>query len=316
MQRSQSMTTLSSKSPYKKHDFKAPKKFGKDQLRTVESLHESFAKNLTSYLTTSTRFDCEVQVSHVEIKRFSHYAATLEEREITVNYEIVPFEKSLNEMIMSASFKPNLGFFLVDKFLGGRGNDVFYDREFTEIEMAIFEHFLTKLNPYLEESWMKYLDVSINQKALEINPKFAQVFLSEDVVVIVEFLVKLGEVTSGFSLSFPSLELELMMDKFYNKNLRPIKRMDTTKEIEYRQALLASMKHVEVEMNVVLDEIELNLHDVLQLEVNDIIPLGKALSSPVTVLVDHIPWFEAQMGETRHRKAVKVSKLIERETQK
>lgn len=316
MQRSQLMTILNRKSPHKKHDFKAPKKFGKDQLRTVESLHESFAKNLTSYLTTSTRFDCEVHVSHVEIKHFSQVAATLEEREITVNYEIIPFDKSLNEMSISASFKPNLGFFLVDKFLGGRGNDVFYDREFTEIEMAIFEHFLTKLNPYLEESWMKYLDVSINQKTLEINPKFAQVFLSDDVVVIVDFVVKLGEVTSGFSLSFPSLELELMMDKFYNKSSRPIKRMDTNKEIEYRQALLASMKHVEVEMNVVFDEIELNLHDVLQLEVNDIIPLGKAMTSPVTVLVNHIPWFEAQMGETRHRKAVKVSKLIERETQK
>ena len=316
MERSLTMTTVNTKLPTKKHDFRAPKKFGKDQLRTVESLHESFAKNLTSYLTTSTRIDCEVLVNNVEIKRFSQYTSTLEEREITVNYEITPIEKSLNEITMSASFKPNLGFFLVDKFLGGRGNDVFYDREFTEIEMAIFEHFLTKLNPYLEESWMKYLDVTINQKSLELNPKFAQVFLNEDVVVIVEFLVKLGEVTSGFSLSFPSIELELMMDKFYNKSARPIKRMDTSKEIEYRQALLASIKNVDVEMSVVFDEIELNLHDVLQLEVNDIIPLGKELNSSVSVLVDNIPWFEAQMGETRHRKAVKVTKLIEKETQK
>ncbi|MBS3986733.1 MAG: FliM/FliN family flagellar motor switch protein [Erysipelothrix sp.] len=307
------MTSHEERTRIKKHDFRSPKKFGKDQLRTIESLHESFAKSVTSYLSTSTRTDCEVLVHHVDIQRYGQYINGLDEREITVNFEIAPLEKSLNEITISAHFKPVIGFFLVDKYLGGKGHDVFMDREFTEIEMAIFEHFINKLTPTMEESWIKYLDVIIHRKNIEPNPKYAQVFLSEDVVVVVDFQVKLNDVISGFSLCFPSIELELMMDKFTSKNTRPLKRMDSAKESEYKQALLTSIKNVDVEMNVVLDEVELNLHDILQLEVNDIIPLSKELTSPITVMVDQTPWFEAVMGETKHRKAVKISKLIEKE---
>lgn len=307
------MTTMNHNAGIKKHDFRLPKKFGKDQLRSIENLYENFARSVTSYLSTTTRLECEVVIQNIDIMRYAHYIQDVEDREVVFTFDVTPIEKTMQEMSMSAFFKPAIGFFLVDKFLGGSGTDVEIQREFTEIELALFEHFVKKLIPYIEESWSKYLDVMIAQRTIEANPKLVQVFTSEDVVIVIAFKAKLGDIETQFSICLPSMELETMLDKFQARNTRLVKRSEATKEIENKQALLNSIKNVEVDLNVVLDEVEINLHDILQLEVNDIITLPKGLNAPVQVLVDNVLWFEAIMGETKHRKAIKIAKLVEKE---
>jgi len=297
----------------KKHDFRSPKKFGKEQLRTVESLHEGFARNMTSYLTTLTRFFCEVQVASVSKMRYSEYVSSLDELMIMANYELVPLDESMSEVSMIVNLQPSIGFFLVDKLLGGHGEDVSFHREFTEIEMAVFDHFLSKLSRQIEISWAKYLEVETTLKSIETNPKVAQVFAGEDVVVIVEFKTKFGSVESQFTACLPSVELESLMEKFTPRFVRSFKRHDEAKEEVQKNAILKSLKHADVTMSVILDQIELDLHDVLQLEVNDIIPLSKKFDSHVVVAVDDTPWFEAQLGETKTRKAVKIEKPMDKE---
>lgn len=306
------MSAVNHQISVKKHDFRLPKKFGKDQLRAIENLYENFARSLTSYLSTTTRMECEVVIQNVDIMRFAHYIQTVEDREVSVTFNITPLESAIEDIVMSAYFKPTIGFFLVDKLLGGTGTDLNIERDFTEIEVSLFDYFVGKLIPFFEESWSKYQDAIFAKKALEINPKFGQVFSNEDVVVVIVFKMRLGEELTQFTICLPSTELEVLLEKLQVKNSRLVKR-EHTKEHEYKQALLTSVKNVEVDLNIVLDEVDINLHDILQLEVNDIITLPKGLSAPVQVLIDNVVWFEAIMGETKQRKAVKIVKLVDKE---
>ena len=49
----------------KAYDFRSPKKFAKEQLKTIESLHENLARNLSSMITGLTRSFCEIQITQV-----------------------------------------------------------------------------------------------------------------------------------------------------------------------------------------------------------------------------------------------------------
>src|SRR5699024_9688784 len=50
----------------KDYDFKRPNKFAKDQLRTLEVIHESFARMMSSYLSGALRTYCQAEVASVE----------------------------------------------------------------------------------------------------------------------------------------------------------------------------------------------------------------------------------------------------------
>lgn len=297
----------------KKVDFRSPKKFGKEQFRTLEDLHETFARNLSSYFSALTRLYCEVQIIQIEKHRYYEYINSAQELAVCANYELVPMDESIDELSMLVTFNPDIGFFLIDKLLGGTGDQYDLNREFTEIEIALLENLFTKLTRQIEMSWMKHLEIEVSMKSLETNPRMIQLMMPEDIVLIVECKVTLGEIDSSFKILLPSLALESMMEKFTPKFVRTTKRHDESKEEIQKNAILNSLKSAEVELKVVLDEIELDLHDILQLEVNDIIPLSKRYDSNVTLNVDDTPWFEARLGETKQRKAVRIEHLIEKE---
>lgn len=297
----------------KKYDFRSPKKFGKEQFRAIEDLHETFARNLSSYFSALTRLYCEVQIIQIEKHRYYEYINSAQELAVCANFDLIPLDESIDELSMLVTFNPDIGFFLIDKLLGGTGEKNDLKRDFTEIEIALLENLLTKLSRQIEMSWMKHLEIESTMKSLETNPRMIQLMMPEDIVLIVECKLILGDINSSFKILLPSLVLESMMEKFTPKFVRTTKRHDESKEELQKNAILNSLKSAEVELKVVLDEIELDLHDILQLEVNDIIPLSKRYDSNVTLNVDDNPWFEARLGETKQRKAVRIEHLIEKE---
>ena len=297
----------------KKYDFRSPKKFGKEQYRTIEELHETFARNCSSYLSALTRLYCEVQIVQIEKLRYYEYINDALELAVCANFDVIPLDESIDEISMLMTFNPDLGFFLMEKLLGGSGEAFDAKREFTEIEVALLENIFGKLSRQIETSWMKHLEIESNLKNLETNPKVIQMMLPEDIVLVIEFKVLLGEINSSFKVLLPSLAFETIMEKFTPKFIRTTKRHDESKEEIQKNAILNSLKNADVELKVVLDEIELDLHDILQLEVNDIIPLSKRYDSNVILKVDDTPWFDAKLGETKQHKAVRIEHHIEKE---
>ena len=59
----------------------------------------------------------------------------------------------------------------------------------------------------------------------------------------------------------------------------------------------------------VLDETTLQLSDVLRLQVNDIIPLGKSIDGNVVLKIGDRQWFDGKMGTFNNKKAVKIENV-------
>ncbi len=294
----------------REYDFRSPKKFTKEQLRAMDSLHENLSRAISSYLSGTLRMFCEVSVLQIEEQRYHEYSNALPDNALVGVIELTPANTNYEEATLVMDMSTSIAFFMIDRFLGGTGEGYNLDRPFTDIEVAILENVFQKFNGLIQETWNYHLEVTTQLQSIETNPRLVQVLSPDDIVVIVVLGIKIRNLTGNLSICIPALNLEEMIGNFSLKYIKSSKKLDEQRETARRRAILNSLVNSELELKAVLGELKLELHDVMQLQVNDVIPLNKNVRSDINVNVNNTPWFTAKLGETKLRKAVKINQLI------
>lgn len=294
----------------REYDFKTPRKFTKEQLKTLGRLHENLSRLISSYLSGALRVFCEVSVLQIEEQRYYEYSNALPDNAMIGMMEMKPANENFDEATLILNMSTSVGFLIIDRFLGGSGEGYDMDRDFSDIELAILENVLKKISRYMQEAWNNYIDVKIDFTSIETNPRMVQTQSPEDIVVIVALNVKVKNLTGTISICIPSMNLEEMIESFSSRYIKSAKKLDVDKDAVRKQVILGSVKNSGLEMKAVLHEFQVDLQDILQLQVGDVIPLNKRVNSDIYLMVDNIPWFEAKLGETKLRKAVKINKLL------
>lgn len=295
----------------KVYDFKSPKKFTKEQLKTQESLYENFARILSSYFTSLLRVFCEIEVTQIEEQRFFEYNNALPDNGILSTYELQAKNNKIEEVPIIFNMSNSICFYLIDKLLGGPGTGWNYNRDFTDIEVAIIENILKKVENPLQDCWSKYIELDCSLQAIETNPRLVQICAPEDIVLIVLLEVKMKEMSGTISICAPAINLVELMESFTSKFMRFSKRQLQDPQVK-RNTIFSSIKKTDLELTAVLDEIEIDLYDLMQMQVGDIVPLNKKTDDFITLKVDNKPWFNAKLGETKMKKAVKINSIIEK----
>lgn len=294
----------------KPYDFKSPKKFTKEQLRTVDSLHENLSRLFSSYLSGLLRVFCEITVLQIEEQRYYEYSNALVDEGLIALIDLKPTNKVYDNAILIFNIPKTVGFFMIDRLLGGSGKGYNLSRGFTDIELAIFKNVLDKLSAQVQEAWRSYISVTATMQSIETNPRLLQLNSPEDIVVIVVLSVKISDIEQVMSICIPASNLAELMTGFSRRYERTVKQLDETKEIYRKKAILDSLVDSNIEVKAVFDKLQLDLQDILHLQVDDVIPLNKSINSDVQLMVDDVPWFSAKLGQTKLKKAVKISKLI------
>jgi len=295
----------------REYDFKSPKKFTKEQLKSLDSLHETFSRMLAPYFSGLLRTVCEIEVSNIEEQRYYEYNNDLPDSALIGMIEMKPADKHFDDARIIMDIPPDIGFYLIDRVLGGPGTGIDYDRNYTEIEIAILNNVYTNITKRLEDTWNNHFEVEARLSGLETNPRLLQVFAPEDVVIIVVLNVKLGEhLENCISLCIPAEFLEGVIDAFNMRYTHSNKRKDPDKEEAKKRVILESVCASNMEIRAVFDEFKMSLKDIMQLQPDDVIPLNKSINSDITVTIDKVPWFTAKLGETRKKKAIKLQNIV------
>ena len=100
------------------------------------------------------------------------------------------------------------------------------------------------------------------------------------------------------------------MHTFSMRYARSSKKQDPTQEEMKRRIILENVCDSSMEIEVIFDRLQLDLRDVLHLQPDDVIPLAKRVDSDVLVMVDKIPWFTAKLGQTKQKKAVRLTNIV------
>ncbi len=294
----------------KDYDFKSPKKFTKEQLRALDSLHENFSRVLSSYFSGLLRMFCEVSVLQIEEQRYFEYSNALPDSALIGMIDLKPQDNRYSEATLIMDMSTSIGFFMIDRLLGGSGDGYNLTREYTDIEIAILQYVFNKIAGHLQVAWCNYIDVEASLNSIETNSRLLQALAPEDIVVIVVLNVKIKNLTGNMSICIPAVNLEEMISSFSLKYMRTAKRQSAENEELKKQIILNALTDSNLEIKAVLHEFQMDLKDILQLQVADVIPLSKKISSDIFITVDETPWFTARLGETKIKKAVKLNNMI------
>ena len=223
---------------------------------------------------------------------------------------LMPENKDYNEAPLILEMEPALGFFIVERLLGGPGTEYELQRDFTDIEKAILEFVLKKMTGLIDDAWNGYIEMQATLTGLETNPHLLQISAPEDVSVIVQVEVSVNSLSARLHLVMPASNVEELTSKFGYKFAMGSRKQDLETNLVRRGSITQHLLDSEVEVKAVLHEFELDAQDILQLQTGDVIPLTKRIHSDIDVYVEDQECFQAKIGHTKLRKAIQISKTL------
>lgn len=301
----------------KEYDFKSPKKFTKEQLKTLSGIHQSYARLMSSYFTGVLRLMTQVSVFSIEEQVYYEYNNALPDNVFMGIVDLKPESEEISESLVLYEISKNTCFSIIDRMLGGSGEGLRADREFTEIEIVLMENTLKQTLRMLKESWVNYLDIDPLLLNVETNSRLAQTIGQDEVVVIIVMEIAIKDQKGSFNICIPALHLEEIMLQISARNTKNNRKIDEMKEAAKKESILGTIKSSQLKVRGILGELELSVQDVLGLQVNDVIQLDKDVNSDIIVSVDEYKWFTGKLGVKKNKKAIRINKIIqERGSQK
>ncbi len=287
----------------KNYDFKRPTKFSKEHLRTLEIIYEQYGRLLSTSLPVYLRKNVQVSVASSETVIFSEFSNALSN---PVILGIVDFQPLGGTILIELAAQ--LGFAMIDRMLGGAGDPLEKNRDYTEIEMTIIEKMMVVCMQLMREPWRNVVDINPMMERIETNSQFAQIIAPNDMIAIVTLNVKIGEVEGFMNICLPFFTLESVMDKLNTKFWYA--NMQEQNEEDFEEYIGALIKRVDVPVKAVLGKTNISVTDFVNLQVGDIIRLDTEIEQDLKVYVGNIKKFTALPGTSKDRNAVRVTSVI------
>jgi len=277
-------------------DFRRPSKFNKDQLRTLEMLHDTFARLGATYLSGALRTVADISVLGAEQVTYGEFISSLPVPALTAIIELEP----LGSNAILAVDLP-LVFSMIDRLLGGTGHGATRLRELTDIELSLSRTIITRLLAELSTSWSELVGVDFQLRHTEMNPQFAQIAPPTELSVLLSFQIRVGEATGVLTLCLPWRSIEtvapsLTANSFYSVGTRQGAGVD----------LLAPIEQVMIEVRAEVGAVDLTIDEVLSLRPGDVVRLATPVNDGVALYAGDVPLYRVMPGAHRRRLAVQV----------
>lgn len=290
----------------KNYDFKRPAKFSKEHLRTLEIIFEHYGRLLSTNLPVYLRRNVQVSVASSETVTFSEFTNALSN---PVILGIINFNPLQGNIIIE--LQPNLGYAMLDRMLGGAGQPLDKNRDFSEIELSILDKIMVTCMSLLREPWKNVVDLDPFMERIESNAQFAQVIAPNEMIAIVTLNVKVGNVEGFMNVCLPFVTLESIMDKLNTKYW--YSTMQEVSEDSYQENIEALIKRVDIPIKAVLGKSVISVMDFASLQAGDIIRLDTRVDDEMEVYVGNLKKFTALPGIGKENYAVRVTSVIREE---
>src|SRR4030043_586917 len=243
------------------YDFRRPGKFSKDHIRTLQMMHETFARLTTTALSAQLRALVGVHVASVDQLTYEEFIRSIPN---PTTLAVIDMEPLKGNAVLEID--PSITFAVIDKLFGGIGEgDTKLQRELTEIESAVIEGVIVRVLGNLREAWSNVIDLRPRLGRIEVNPQFAQIVPPSDMVVLVTLETKIGEVEGMMNFCIPYITIEPVISKLSGQYWYSSVRKGTT--TENLMIIKERLNNVYVNIIVEVGQIEVKVRDVLALKI-------------------------------------------------
>ena len=290
------------------YDFKSPQKFSKDHIRTLELIHDSYARIISNYLTVKIRSNVKVRIESVQQITYEEFTHSIPNPSIMTIFKMPP----LNGTIILET-NPQFVFQMVDILLGGSGKGKYKMRELTDIDKKIIRHINEELILNLKVAWEDVLEVFPEIESLETNPALNQSLAPNEPVALVNFSVEMGKNNTFINICIPYMSIEKILDKLVVQYWS--QESDSKVVQESKAKIRERLNIVEVNVSAQLGTEEITVDDFLKLRLGDIITLKNKTSDPVKVFVEDQPYYYGKPGILGKNMGIQILDIIDKDVE-
>jgi flagellar motor switch protein FliM len=271
------------------------------QLRTMQSVHESFARALGSSLSAYLRNFVSISVTRIEQLSFAEFLRRGVRPLTTSALRMRPQEASAILQLSHAALFP-----ILEILLGGTGKSpVNIDREITEIERSILNPVWRIVVQELKSAWHP---VSPIEFALEDEAATRQLLASmppNQELLTIGLQVQIFEATGVWNLGLPSRFIRaLLQDSSISKPERPAE--DCVK-------MLRLIQRAQINAEVRLNGPVMLFRDLLNIEPGDVLTFDHPLQKEVELDLNGMPRFKGHIVAAGNKRAFQVKRECQRE---
>lgn len=287
------------------YDFRRPDRVSKDQMRTLQNLHEGYARLLSTTLTSMLRTLVEINLVSVDQLTYQEVIMSISSPSCIYIFQMEPLESS-------AIFEvnPSLIFIMLDRLFGGQGRSIDSNRELTDIERTVIYKIIERSLMDLKVVWENIGIFSPKIESYETNPQFVQIAPPGETVILISLEVRMRNGSGLMSLCFPFILLESIMDKLSGESW--ISAQKTTTQ-ETRRLVERELSTTQTMLRAQIGETTLTVRDFLQLAVGDVLVLDKLATSDLVLFVEDRPKFLGKPGVVGRNKSIQITGIIDRE---
>ncbi len=285
---------------YEPYDFRRPDKFAKDQLRTLQMLHETFARLFAGSLSGYLRIPVHVDLVSVEQIPYDEYMRSLTSSIINV-FSMAPLN---GQAILEVEF--NIILSMIDRLMGGPGSMVKANSVLTDIERALTESIIDRALREFFTAWEGIAQFTPRRETMETQSQFVQIVPPSDVVVSILFEIKVGDLRGAMSICIPYQLLKpvtpkLSAQRWFSSSVKK-------NSGKYTALLAQRLAKTAITCSVRLGSAVLSVDDVLALKVGDIVTLERAQNEEVEIILGNSVKFLGRPGIRGKKLAIYVNR--------
>ncbi len=277
------------------YDFRRPSKLSREHIRALQMAYETFARRMTTLLTSSLRQVCQVTITDISQESYDEYITGLENQTLMCPLSLPPLAGT-----GVVEFSLPVALAAIDHMLGGPGGQQ-SPRTLTDIETTLIRGLLDQLVATLRYSLEPIAPVLPSLGPIEYNPQFVQAASATDAVVVGSFEMAIGAESCRLTLCLP---LAPLLPRLIAQRPREeVEQSDPATVEAGARKLRERLGDVPLDVAVHFAPIRLSPDRILTLAEGDLITLSHRAGAPLTVQAGGVTFGSAIAGRSGNRLA-------------
>lgn len=293
-----------SKYRIKVYDFKRQTRFAKDQLRTLQHIHDTFTRQIATFFSTSLRYLVSMRIASQDQITYEEYIRSVDNPSLLCVFNLGTLEgKAIFEMNLELSFA------ILDRLLGGTGESKQEKRKLTDIEEAVMGKIMQRILQELNEAWSTVIPLEPQFSMFESNPSFTSIVPPNDMVLLITFEMNINNIEGIMNLCIPYFSLEPVASKLSQGHYWAIHRTENMDDNE--QIINGRIKQMDTDLSVELGTSKLTVGEVMSMQVGDVVKVFTRPNQELKIRVGGEYKFLGLPGVSGKNMAVTVTQKLE-----
>lgn len=286
---------------YAIYDFKRPNRISREQIRTLQNIHDKAARTLASQISALLRTMVTVDLASVDQMTYGEFIMSISN---PTSFNILTIKPLEGRCVLEVN--PNIAMTIIDRLLGGSGHvEAALKRDFTEIELSILQYILKIITKELKEAWSSVHVLNFSVESKESNYTNVQIAAQNEIVILATYQFKIKDEVGYISICYPVIYLEPILSKLLIKNFLQDSISKKTRSQEIK-ALLAGSR---LEVEAILFEDSISFKEFMNLKEGVVIGSNISVKDSVMATVNRKKKYEVMFGVRDGKKSIKIKNM-------